>query len=456
MKLSTKFTIQNIRKSSRIPEENGRFYKNNHIFRYAAMDSIPFSLRQLIFFGKMLESDEIESEVEHQKRLVRGANFIRVQLPIRIARRIRDFQSLPYIVASNPHLTDALQLYVDAFDKMRSYPPITDQQDNQSWCEFLEDLLNQHRIVIPQLAIGIAESSNHLTSHQIDTFMTRMLQSRISRRVLAQHHIALTNQFQSNQSSNSNSSSSSNQKLKGYIGIVNTELKVLNVIEKCITLVQAKLGLSCLSGTDTSMLDVRITGEKDASFAYIPDQLEYIMFELLLNSFRATLKQARKKSITPSNLPIQIHIVTSPTEISIRISDQAGGIKPSISPLPNWISDESDDFPPSINRRELFSFSHLVEGDKNQDRLKGLIKTGGLAGTVGEQIRDWKEGDLEVLEDEEKDVQDARLRIGLPLSSIFAEFFGGSLHMYSIEGSSDAVLCIPKLGTTTEPNMKQI
>ncbi|KAH9806965.1 hypothetical protein DFH28DRAFT_1140997 [Melampsora americana] len=54
------------------------------------------------------------------------------------------------------------------------------------------------------------------------------------------------------------------------------------------------------------------------------------------------------------------------------------------------------------------------------------------------------------------EVQDARLRIGLPLSFIFAEFFGGSLDMYSIEGSADAVLRIPKLGTTTEPNMKQI
>ncbi|KAH9811141.1 branched-chain alpha-ketoacid dehydrogenase [Melampsora americana] len=417
------------------------------------MDSIPFSLRQLIFFGKMLESNQIETDLEHQKRLVRGANFIRVQLPIRLARRIRDFQSLPYIVASNPHLTDALQLYVDAFDKMRSYPPITDQQDNQRWCEFLEDLLNQHRIVIPQLAIGIAESANHLTSHQIDTFMTRMLQSRISRRVLAQHHIALTNQYQLNQSSTSRS----DRKSKGFIGVVNTELKVLDVVEKCIKLVQAKLGLgSNLSNSDRSSLDVRITGEQNVGFAYIPDQLEYIIFELLLNTFRATIKQARKRSITPSALPIQIHIVSSPTDISIRISDQAGGIKPSFSSLSNLISDESDDFPPSINRRELFSFSHLVEGDKNQDRLKRLIKTGGLAGTVGEQISRKKEGEDEVIEDEEMEVQDARLRIGLPLSFIFAEFFGGSLDMYSIEGSADAVLRIPKLGTTTEPNMKQI
>ncbi|EGG09361.1 uncharacterized protein MELLADRAFT_115718 [Melampsora larici-populina 98AG31] len=132
----------------------------------------------------MSESNEIESGLEHQKRLVRGANFIRIQLPTRIARRIRDFQSLLDIMASNPHLTDA-------FDKIRLYLPITDQQDNQRWCEFLEDLLNQHWIGIPQLAIGIAESSNRLPSHQINPFMTQMLQSRISRRVFVKHSTTL-------------------------------------------------------------------------------------------------------------------------------------------------------------------------------------------------------------------------------------------------------------------------
>ncbi|EGG10521.1 uncharacterized protein MELLADRAFT_93520 [Melampsora larici-populina 98AG31] len=127
MKLSPRLSIENLRKSSTINKANGRFYTNNHIF----------------------QSNEIESGLEHQKRLVRGANF------------------------------------------MRLYPPITDQQDNQRWCEFLEDLLNQHRIGIPQLAIGIAESSNCLTSHQINPFMTRMLQSRISRRVFVKHSTTL-------------------------------------------------------------------------------------------------------------------------------------------------------------------------------------------------------------------------------------------------------------------------
>ncbi|KAG0146578.1 hypothetical protein CROQUDRAFT_657226 [Cronartium quercuum f. sp. fusiforme G11] len=412
------------------PAQPGKFYGNSHIFRYAAMDSIGFSLRQLIFFGKMLWASGFYSEADSEQRLVRGANFVKSQLPVRIARRIRDIQSLPFIVASNPNLNAALKLYVEAFEKLRSYPPICNCQDNQRWCEFLEKILDQHRIVIPQLAIGIAESSDHLTPHQIDSFMTRMLQSRISRRVLAQHHIALTSQFHS-----------APQLKRSKIGVVDIDLRVADGIEKCIRLAQATLGLKHSPGSEP-VLDVMLTGEQDARFAYIADQLEYIMFELLLNSFKATLKHAHQRALPPAHFPISIHIVSSPTQLTIRLSDHAGGIRSAFSPS---LSDE-DDFPPSVTRRELFSFSHLA---KRKDRLKGLIKTGGLTGTVGEQVQDNGSSTMGSTE-EEKEVQEARLRIGLPLSSIYAQFFGGSLEMYSIEGSADAVLRIPKLGTTTE------
>lgn len=142
----------------------------------------------------------------------------------------------------------------------------------------------------------------------------------------------------------------------------------------------------------------------------------YIMFELLLNSFRATLRHARKLSRPPADFPIHIHIVSSSTHITIRLSDHAGGIRPAFIPS---LTDE-DDFPPSVSRRELFSFSHLDEGPLP---LKGLIKNGGLAGTVGEQVGDEKSGGALI---EGDDVVEARLRIGLPLSAIFAQFFGTS------------------------------
>lgn len=58
------------------PSPATNFYGNSHIFRYAAMDSVAFSLRQLIFFGKMLGALGMHDHQEVEQRLVRGANFV--------------------------------------------------------------------------------------------------------------------------------------------------------------------------------------------------------------------------------------------------------------------------------------------------------------------------------------------------------------------------------------------
>ncbi|EEB95145.1 hypothetical protein MPER_05932, partial [Moniliophthora perniciosa FA553] len=44
-----------------------------------------------------------------------------------------------------------------------------------------------------------------------------------------------------------------------------------------------------------------------------------------------------------------------------------------------------------------------------------------------------------------------RIGIGLPMSNIFATYFGGSLELISVDGwGTDAYLHLPKLGTSLE------
>ncbi|KAH9445315.1 hypothetical protein Pst134EA_011150 [Puccinia striiformis f. sp. tritici] len=429
------------------------FYSNSHVLRYAEMEAVPFSLRQLIFFGKVLgrHGSNVE-ELDHS--LVQGANFTRVQLPIRLARQIREFQSLPYIVTSNSYLTETYQIYVDAFEKIRSYPEIRCRQDNLKWCQFLESLLNEHKIVIPKLAIGVAESANHLTNSQIEQFMTRMLYSRISRRVLAEHHIALTRQFQDE--SNRDPSTDNFR----YLGVIDTELEIGKVVEKCIGLAQSTLNLKNSSPYSSKPVSVLVHGQKNAKFAYIADHLEFILFELLLNAFRATVTASERRSIDITKLPIDVQIASSPTHITIRISDQAGGILQSWRPSSTDNDDET--LPPTVSRREMFSFVNLTTAN---DSLKQLISStdGIMEGKVREQVEvnhqqippsssqsstsSASSNNIDGFEQ----IQEARLRIGLPLSSIYAQFLGGSLEMYSMKGFSSIVLSIPKLGTTNEP-----
>ncbi|PLW32992.1 hypothetical protein PCANC_21961 [Puccinia coronata f. sp. avenae] len=432
------------------------FYRNSHVLRYAAMEIAPFSLRQLIFFGKVLSRNGSNSE-ELDHSLIQGANFTRVQLAIRLARQIREFQSLPYIVTSNPYLTETYEIYVEAFEKIRSYPEVGCRIDNQHWCQFLQSLLNQHKVVIPKLAIGVAESAIHLTNSEIEQFMTRMLYSRISRRVLAEHHIALTRQFLDELSTQP-----ATQSVR-YLGVIDTELEIGKVIDKCIHLAQTTLNLHPLQSSLSSSqaVQVHLRGERNGKFAYLPDHLEFIVFELLLNAFRATVASAAHRSMDIGSLPIDVQIASSATHITIRISDQAGGI--SQPWLPNFSDGDDEALPPTVSRREMFSFVNLATAN---DSLKELISStdGTMEGKVREQVDHVQQhyhSPSSPLSSPSsspstntkgfEQVQEARLRIGLPLSSIYAQFFGGSLEMYSIPGFSDIVLCIPKLGTTTEP-----
>jgi hypothetical protein len=52
------------------------------------------------------------SEVATQAQLLRSAQFLHRELPIRIAQRLTDYHRLPFIIACNPYLREVYELYV--------------------------------------------------------------------------------------------------------------------------------------------------------------------------------------------------------------------------------------------------------------------------------------------------------------------------------------------------------
>ena len=96
--------------------------------------------------------------------------------------------------------------------------------------------------------------------------MSRMLISRISRRVLAEHHLALTDDFV-NQKKRKDSAT--------RVGIINTELMPKEAIEKCARLLEEAPSWAVLADANSaSRPKIVIEGHLDAKFAYIRDQLE--------------------------------------------------------------------------------------------------------------------------------------------------------------------------------------
>ncbi|KAH0587603.1 hypothetical protein H2248_006374 [Termitomyces sp. 'cryptogamus'] len=398
------------------------FYQNRQLELYASKPAQRLTLRQLIFFGRAMNED----------RLIKSANYVRTELPVRIAHRIRDLQALPYVVvtqegvaktyevliAYSSHATEVLNpsscIGSLLNSRLRCYPPVTTLKENEEFCRFLIKLLAEHATVIPSLSLGLSLSSRFLPPDQLDSFMRRMLVSRISRRVLAEHHIALSEIHAGTYSESSG---------EPHVGIIFTGLDVRRSVERCVRLLKARpvkfeehlgIGMSM-----NSWPEVIIDGHLDTKFAYIREHLEYIVFELLKNSMHATVIKHSKFTSLP---PIRATIVAGENDVGIRISDEGGGLS---TPL-NQIKTPSD----------LFSFSHVRNATRLEDSRIGALRTfssspQGIRATVGEQVNRWQKDILSKAENEVKSYDPEkeagvgshfRIGIGLPMSNIFATY----------------------------------
>ncbi len=127
----------------------------------------PISLRQLTFFGRTLT----------EKRLISSANYVRTELPTRLAHRLRDMQTLPFVVVTNPHMSHVYDLYYKAFEKLRRVREIKTTEENEQYCKIVGETLQEHLTVIPRLAMGVLECQELMRPDEIDKFMNTLLRS---------------------------------------------------------------------------------------------------------------------------------------------------------------------------------------------------------------------------------------------------------------------------------------
>ncbi|KAL3896694.1 MAG: hypothetical protein SGCHY_003910 [Lobulomycetales sp.] len=385
------------------------FYANRAIEEYARKASRQVTLKQLVVFGRSVNED----------KLLKSANYVRNELPIRLSRRIRDIQNLPFIVGSNPHIEFIYHLYYNAFEKFRRIPPISNLEDNHEFYLLLREMLLAHNQVVSELALGIRETAHHMNPHQADKFLSDMIKSRIGRRVIAQQHMAYSEEWYGDR-----------EKVDGIIGLVHTDMSAYRTVQKVCNLV----GKLFREQYHISPPKVIIDGHKDASLTYIPRHLEFILFETLKNAmqhtvyshtdakllwdqdsgspqrppkmaeetletaFEATSSPCDSNNVTEfSDLPpIRVTIGDCSTDVMFRVSDQGGGIAKDI-----------------IDR--VWSFFYLTERNMMQSEQRRLNRT-----RMG-------------------------LGMGLAMSRAYADYWGGSLTLASMHGyGTDAYIKISK------------
>ncbi|KAL7962840.1 histidine kinase [Trichoderma compactum] len=389
----------------------------------------PLSLADLVRQGRPPLSE---------RSLLASANFTLSLIPIRLAHRLQALQNLPYIVVSNPNISQIYNNYLHSLSILLPYwqaaskgRAITTLDNEIKFTNALAELVATHTDTIPVLAKGFLECRKYISPGEVTRFLDEHLRARIGTRLISEQHIAL--HFSSQPHFDPGASPTPCPEHPTYIGVIDTALKPALIIESCAGFVADICELRY--GIRPKLI---INGEPETTFAFLPMHLEYIITELLKNAFRASIESKSNEStvvtIAPEP-PLKLQPggapdIKAPPEdlgpfksdaikplddnapgVTIRIRDRGGGIPPDV--LPNiW----SYSF-------TTFSEDDDVPGSTGNDGL-GAIAT---ASTGGSSI--------------------AGLGYGLPLSRAYAEYFGGGIAVQSLYGwGTDVYLRLKGVG----------
>ncbi|KXJ29018.1 3-methyl-2-oxobutanoate dehydrogenase [lipoamide] kinase, mitochondrial [Exaiptasia diaphana] len=343
------------------------YVRQQTLDEYASKSSIRLTPYQMLYAGKFKDGSH----------LIKSAQYLQKEMPIRIARRVVDLQQLPYIVLSNPVMHDVYELYLRAFSMLTKFPKVESLEDEGRYSHLITGLLDDHQHVVTNLAEGFQECKNHISYDAMGNFLDKTLTSRLAMRMLAEHHIGLRNEK------------------PNYIGIICTHLNLKQVIERSCDF--ARQICEHLYGVAPGVI---INGHTKAIIPFIPAPLEYILQELIKNAMRASVEYHYDQPLEIPNLVITI--CTNDTDFYVRISDRGGGIPEkklnSIFKYSFTTMKDRSEIKPSDNQG---IFGAICEGHPNNSPSGGPIAGWGF---------------------------------GLPTSRAYANYLGGSLAVQTMEG----------------------
>ncbi|KAK5667436.1 hypothetical protein QVD99_006034 [Batrachochytrium dendrobatidis] len=310
-----------------------------------------------------------------RERDIRGlAEVVLYELPIRLARRVRAIQNLPFIVGVNPWIRDVYELYLDSFEQLSLLPEPKTDEDLNKLATTLAELTESHKTVVPKLANGFMECGKYMEKDRAREFLDGMIHSRIGTRVIAEHYLALQKEHE------------------GWIGVVNTQVFPATILRSTSSYVQEVCQYNY-----GSYAEFEIIGDVNTKIAYIPVHMEYIFMELIKNAMRATVEFSQKSGrlVHP---PVEIAIAQSENDVIIRIRDAGGGIT-------------------KENVKRVWEYSFTTVPKYDDDEVGGIFST-----QARMQMEQGVGGPI------------AGLGFGLPMSRIYAKYFGGSLEFKTVFG----------------------
>jgi pyruvate dehydrogenase kinase 2/3/4 len=377
------------------------------INEYASREQTPISLLDLMSIHTTTSPSlgRLGQRLVHERTLMNMADLLQEELPVRLAHRIQDLDSI-HMLRDMPSVQQVKSIYISSFLEILQAPQAESPQLEQEFGMLLQNLYHKHSNVLLQMARGVLEykhqhnrSDNHSTvGHHLinEEFLNRFYMSRVGIRVLAGQYLALRHQLLHDPWGKIPSN---------YVGMICRETSPYDVVQSAI----ADATMLCKRQFGEAP-QVEISGCLNLSFCYIPTHLHYILRELLKNSLRATMEFHHDPSAGNRNAkpPVTVIIANDKEneDVVLKVMDEGGGI-------------------PRSQIHHIWSYLFTTASPKIQQEFFDAFDEGSTQGGA-------------VL---------AGLGYGLPLSRAYARYFGGDLDLISMEGyGTDAFCHLVRLG----------
>lgn len=330
----------------------------------------PYSVQDLYNFGLDPAPD----------MMIRAERFLHQELPVRIAVMAARLRNMPGGLSEMPSIRKVHGWYVQSFFDLRRFPVPQTEEDGRRFTALIESIKQRHQRVVETVAQGIVELKEATGQDELDldvqSFLDKFYSIRIGVRILIGQHAALRN------------------RREGWVGIIRAETSPAKVARDAV----AHAETICRQFYSDAP-KVELLGNTKVTFKYIPSHLYHILLELLKNSMRAVVENHPGAKKLP---PIRVIIAGGKEDISIKVSDEGGGIPRS-----------------GLNRMwsYLYSTGQLPPPSPYSDDRDAMAGYG----------------------------------YGLPISRLYARYFRGDLQLISMEGyGTDAYLHLNRLGDQRE------
>ncbi|XP_066974969.1 pyruvate dehydrogenase (acetyl-transferring) kinase, mitochondrial isoform X2 [Macrobrachium rosenbergii] len=339
---------------------------------YSQFNPSPLSMKQFTDFGR--NATRTESYL-----------FLRKELPVRLANIMKEFSLLPENLLLMPSTRAVQDLYCKSFDDLMEFEG---KEANSSIIDKFTDALtkirNRHQDVVMTMAQGVMELKD---AHRIDNnmeayiqyFLDRFYMNRISIRMLINQHTLLFGD-----SINSHH----------HIGCIDPSCDIVRVIEDAYANARFLCDQYYLASPEL-VVKHHNADRTSVSVVYVPSHLYHMLFELFKNAMRAVVEHHSTGG--DDFPPLEVLLVKGSEDLTIKLSDQGGGI-------------------PRSHMDLLFNYMYSTAP---QPAASGM-ETPPLAG----------------------------YGYGLPLSRLYARYFHGDLVLTSFEGyGTDACIFLKALSS---------